>query len=63
MSRFIDFVGPGLADARWLEELSALSRRTSPAWSRLAPEERARLAEALRARPEDPGLRQQRVGS
>ncbi|MDE0354322.1 MAG: sulfotransferase [Deltaproteobacteria bacterium] len=46
MSRFIDFVGPELADGRWLEEVSALPRRKSPAWSRLAPEERARLAEA-----------------
>ena len=28
MTRFIDFIGPELADSRWLDELSALPRPT-----------------------------------
>ena len=46
MSRFIDFVGAGFADACWLEEISALPRRKPPAWTRLSPEQHARLAAA-----------------
>ena len=46
MSRFIDFVGPEFADSRWLDEIRALPREKPPSWTRLAPDEHARLAGA-----------------
>ena len=46
MSRFIDFVGPEFSDSHWLEEIRALPRRKPPAWLRLTPGNRARLAAA-----------------
>ena len=46
MIRLVDFIGPELADARWLEELAALPRSKSPSWVRLPREEQIRLAKA-----------------
>lgn len=46
MTRFIDFVGAEFADARWLREVSALPRSRPPGWTRLSPEQHARLATA-----------------
>ena len=46
MSRFVDFVGPELADERWLDDLSVLPRHIAPRWVRLPRDERIRLAKA-----------------
>ena len=46
MTRFIKFVGPELADDRWLEELSTLPRPITPRWVGLPAEQMARLTEA-----------------
>ncbi len=46
MSRFISFVGAGFADAGWLREVSTLPRPRTPSWTRLSPEQHARLAAA-----------------
>lgn len=46
MSRFISFLGADFADAGWLREVSALPRRRPPNWTRLSPEQHARLAAA-----------------
>lgn len=46
MSRFIEFVGPGFADGRWLDRIARLPRRTTPRWTRLDPREHAALADA-----------------
>ncbi len=46
MTRLAEFIGPELADARWLDELAALPRRKSPSWVRLPRDERIRLAKA-----------------
>lgn len=46
MARFIDFVGPELADDRWLDEVSTLPRPLKPRWPDLPADQRARLAEA-----------------
>ena len=46
MARLIDFIGPELADARWLEQIAALPRRKTPSWVRLPREEQIRLAKA-----------------
>ncbi len=43
MTRLVDFIGLELADARWLEGLSALPRRKSPSWVRHPREEQIRL--------------------
>lgn len=44
--RFLDFLGPELADAAWLDEVSRLPRDLEPRWKRLSPERQARLAKA-----------------
>ncbi len=46
MARFADFVGPGFADERWLDEVSELPRVRPPAWKRMEPGALARLAAA-----------------
>ena len=46
MTRLVDFIAPGLADARWLEEPAALPQRKTSGWVRLPREERIRLAKA-----------------
>lgn len=46
ISRFIEFVGPEFADSAWLEKASGLPRPKPPSWTRLSPEEHARLAKA-----------------
>ena len=46
MTRFIEFVGPELANQQWLEEVSALRRPKAPVWPRLEATQQARLAEA-----------------
>jgi putative sulfotransferase len=46
MTRFAEFVGPGLADTKWLEVLSTLPRRKPPSWTRLPRDQQVRLARA-----------------
>ena len=46
MARFADFVGPELADARWLDEVAGLPREVKPRWKRLPSEQQNRLAKA-----------------
>ena len=46
MQRFIDFVGPEFHDSQWLEQVAALPRVCQPRWTRLSPDEHARLAQA-----------------
>ena len=46
VTRFIEFVGPQFVDRSWLEEVSVLPRAKPPSWTRLSPQEHARLAEA-----------------
>lgn len=46
MARFIDFVGPELADDRWPHEVSTFPRPLKPRWPRLPADQQARLAEA-----------------
>lgn len=46
MQRFIDFVGPEFSDSEWLEQVAELPRIRPPSWTRLAPEEHERLAQA-----------------
>ena len=46
IGRFIDFVGAEYGDAEWMEQASALPHPLPPRWTRLPPEEHARLAGA-----------------
>ena len=44
ITRFAEFVGPGLSDVKWLEALKTLPRRKTPSWTRLSEERQVRLA-------------------
>ena len=46
MERFVDFLGPELADEGWLDEVSQLPRAIEPRWTRLEREQQFRLAKA-----------------
>ena len=46
MSRFIQFIGAGFEDRRWLEEVCEMPRKRTPSRHRLSPGERQSLAAA-----------------
>lgn len=46
ITRFIEFVGPGFADAAWLKKASGLPRPKPPRWTALSPDDHIALAEA-----------------
>ena len=46
MTRFIEFVGPELANQQWLDDVSALPLPKAPVWPRLEATQQAKLAEA-----------------
>jgi hypothetical protein len=46
LTRMIDFMGPGLANDRWLAEAAALPRYREPAWKQLSPSDQDALNKA-----------------